>query len=145
MRSRNEPGLIASCIYWIKIPIRTRGQSRSSSSPLARYRLLTTQDGDPAFRPTGLLSKLHFYGANLESPRCSLALMTVIAGEDANWGRVVMAVRKAGEPADGDRLSIWFGGIRVAVPIANPKRLVIVSESADVYLRWKILLIWVAM
>jgi glutamate N-acetyltransferase / amino-acid N-acetyltransferase len=39
---------------------------------------------------------------------------TAIAGEDANWGRVVMAVGKAGEPADRDRLSIWFGGVRVA-------------------------------
>ena len=35
---------------------------------------------------------------------------TAIAGEDANWGRVVMAVGKAGEPADRDRLSIGFGG-----------------------------------
>ena len=39
---------------------------------------------------------------------------TAIAGEDANWGRVVMAVGKAGEPADRDKLSIWFAGIRVA-------------------------------
>ena len=39
---------------------------------------------------------------------------TAIGGEDANWGRVVMAVGKAGEPADRDRLSIWFGDIRVA-------------------------------
>lgn len=39
---------------------------------------------------------------------------TAIAGEDANWGRVVMAVGKAGEPADRDRLSIAFGGIEVA-------------------------------
>jgi glutamate N-acetyltransferase/amino-acid N-acetyltransferase len=39
---------------------------------------------------------------------------TAIAGEDANWGRVVMAVGKAGERADRDRLSIWFGGVRVA-------------------------------
>ena len=39
---------------------------------------------------------------------------TAIAGEDANWGRVVMAVGKAGEPADRDRLAIWFNGIRVA-------------------------------
>lgn len=35
---------------------------------------------------------------------------TAIAGEDANWGRVVMAVGKAGEPADRDTLSIGFGG-----------------------------------
>ena len=40
---------------------------------------------------------------------------TAIAGEDANWGRVVMAVGKAGEPADRDRLAIWFGPHRVAV------------------------------
>ena len=39
---------------------------------------------------------------------------TAFAGEDANWGRVVMAVGKAGEPADRDKLAIWFGGIRVA-------------------------------
>ena len=34
---------------------------------------------------------------------------TAIAGEDPNWGRVVMAVGKAGEAADRDKLSIWFG------------------------------------
>jgi glutamate N-acetyltransferase/amino-acid N-acetyltransferase len=39
---------------------------------------------------------------------------TAVAGEDANWGRVVMAVGKAGEPADRDRLSIWFGKNRLA-------------------------------
>lgn len=47
---------------------------------------------------------------------------TAIAGEDANWGRVVMAVGKAGEPADRDRLSIGFGGIWAAkqgLPLAD--------------------------
>ncbi len=39
---------------------------------------------------------------------------TAIAGGDANWGRVVMAVGKAGEAADRDRLAIWFGDILVA-------------------------------
>ncbi len=39
---------------------------------------------------------------------------TAIAGEDANWGRVVMAVGKAGEPADRDKLSIRFGNTEVA-------------------------------
>jgi glutamate N-acetyltransferase/amino-acid N-acetyltransferase len=39
---------------------------------------------------------------------------TAIAGEDANWGRVVMAVGKAGEPAERDLLTIWFGPHRVA-------------------------------
>ena len=39
---------------------------------------------------------------------------TAIAGEDANWGRVVMAVGKAGEEADRDRLSISMGGVEIA-------------------------------
>jgi len=39
---------------------------------------------------------------------------TAVAGEDANWGRIVMAVGKAGEKAERDKLSISFGGIRVA-------------------------------
>ncbi|HWY60884.1 MAG TPA: bifunctional glutamate N-acetyltransferase/amino-acid acetyltransferase ArgJ [Rhizomicrobium sp.] len=39
---------------------------------------------------------------------------TAIAGNDANWGRVVMAVGKAGEAADRDKLKIAFGGHVVA-------------------------------
>jgi len=39
---------------------------------------------------------------------------TAIAGEDANWGRIVMAVGKAGERAERDKLAIWFNGVRVA-------------------------------
>jgi len=39
---------------------------------------------------------------------------TACAGEDANWGRVVMAVGKAGEKAERDKLDIFFGNIRVA-------------------------------
>ena len=39
---------------------------------------------------------------------------TAIAGEDANWGRIVMAVGKAGEPADRDRLSVAIGGTWMA-------------------------------
>ncbi|RXV70084.1 bifunctional ornithine acetyltransferase/N-acetylglutamate synthase [Roseovarius sp. A46] len=39
---------------------------------------------------------------------------TAIAGEDPNWGRVVMAVGKSGARADRDRLSIWFGELEVA-------------------------------
>ena len=47
---------------------------------------------------------------------------TAIAGEDANWGRVVMAVGKAGEPADRDKLSIGFGGhwtAREGLPLSD--------------------------
>jgi glutamate N-acetyltransferase / amino-acid N-acetyltransferase len=39
---------------------------------------------------------------------------TAVAGEDANWGRIVMAVGKAGEPADRDKLSIGVGGVWMA-------------------------------
>jgi glutamate N-acetyltransferase/amino-acid N-acetyltransferase len=39
---------------------------------------------------------------------------TACGGEDANWGRVVMAVGKAGEKAERDKLDIFFGKIRVA-------------------------------
>ncbi|MFN4354343.1 bifunctional glutamate N-acetyltransferase/amino-acid acetyltransferase ArgJ [Parvibaculum sp.] len=39
---------------------------------------------------------------------------TAIAGEDANWGRIVMAVGKSGEAADRDKLAIRIGGVDVA-------------------------------
>lgn len=52
-------------------------------------------------------------------------LKTAIAGEDPNWGRVVMAVGKSGEAADRDRLSIWFGEHLVA---ANGERAADYSE-----------------
>ena len=39
---------------------------------------------------------------------------TAVAGEDANWGRIVMAVGKAGEPADRDTLSVAIGGVWMA-------------------------------
>ena len=39
---------------------------------------------------------------------------TAIAGEDANWGRIVMAVGKSGEKAIRDKLKIWIGGVQLA-------------------------------
>jgi glutamate N-acetyltransferase / amino-acid N-acetyltransferase len=39
---------------------------------------------------------------------------TAIAGEDANWGRIVMAVGKSGEQADRDKLCISMGGVEIA-------------------------------
>ena len=55
-----------------------------------------------------------------DAKRCAMAIAnsplvkTAIAGQDANWGRVVMAVGKSGAEADRDRLSIWFGDVQVA-------------------------------
>ncbi|MES0812973.1 bifunctional glutamate N-acetyltransferase/amino-acid acetyltransferase ArgJ [Roseibium sp. SCPC15] len=65
---------------------------------------------------------------------------TAVAGEDANWGRVVMAVGKAGEPADRDRLAIWFGDIRVAVegerdPDYSEEAASAVMQQEDIFLR----------
>ncbi|MES0883543.1 bifunctional glutamate N-acetyltransferase/amino-acid acetyltransferase ArgJ [Roseibium sp. SCP14] len=65
---------------------------------------------------------------------------TAVAGEDANWGRVVMAVGKAGEPADRDRLAIWFGDIRVAVegerdPDYSEEAASAVMQQEDIVLR----------
>jgi len=54
-------------------------------------------------------------------------LKTAIAGEDPNWGRVVMAVGKAGEAANRDKLAIWFGPHCVAL---NGERAPNYSESA---------------
>ena len=55
-----------------------------------------------------------------DAKRCAMAIAnsplvkTAVAGEDPNWGRVVMAVGKSGAEADRDRLSIWFGSTLVA-------------------------------
>ena len=49
-------------------------------------------------------------GAIANSP----LVKTAIAGEDPNWGRVVMAVGKSGALAERDHLSIWFGDVLVA-------------------------------
>ena len=58
---------------------------------------------------------------------------TAIAGEDANWGRIVMAVGKAGEKADRDRLSIAVGG----VPITRLGQLVPGYDEAPVAVHMK--------
>jgi glutamate N-acetyltransferase / amino-acid N-acetyltransferase len=76
--------------------------------------LLVVRDGEGAsklieVRVTGAASDDSARRVGLAIANSPL-VKTAIAGEDANWGRVVMAVGKAGEPADRDRLSIGFGG-----------------------------------
>ena len=68
---------------------------------------------------------------------------TAVAGEDANWGRVVMAVGKSGEMADRDRLAIWFGDVRVAVdgerdPAYSEEAASAVMKREDIPLRVEI-------
>ncbi len=68
------------------------------------------------------LMAIHVEGAESDEAarRIGLAIgnsplvKTAMAGEDANWGRIVAAVGKSGEAAERDRLSIWFGDIQVA-------------------------------
>ncbi len=71
------------------------------ATKLARIEV-TGADSAPAARRVGL--------AIANSP----LVKTALAGEDPNWGRIVMAVGKSGERADRDRLAIRFGDIQVA-------------------------------
>jgi len=78
----------------------------------------TVRDGEGATKQVSV----HVEGATSDDSAFRIAksiadsplVKTAIAGEDANWGRVVMAVGKAGEPADRDRLAIRFGDLLVA-------------------------------
>lgn len=93
--------------------------------------LQIARDGEGARK----LIEVHVTGAvsDLSAKRIAMSIAnsplvkTAVAGEDANWGRVVMAVGKAGEEADRDRLSIWFGSQRFAV---NGERDSAYSEAA---------------
>ena len=92
--------------------------SAALSDLLLDLALQVTRDGEGAQK----LIKIDVTGAvNAKSAkRIGMAVAnsplvkTAIAGEDANWGRIVMAVGKAGEPADRDRLSVGVGGTWMA-------------------------------
>ena len=62
---------------------------------------------------TGAVSKKSAHRVAMAIANSPL-VKTAIAGEDANWGRIVMAVGKAGEPADRDKLSVGIGGTWMA-------------------------------
>ena len=80
--------------------------------------LLVVRDGEGA----GKLIRIDVRGAVSDASAQRVALSvansplvkTAVAGEDANWGRIVMAVGKSGEPADRDLLSIGIGGTWMA-------------------------------
>lgn len=85
---------------------------------LLELALLVVRDGEGAQK----LIRIHVRGAvdDASARRVALSVAnsplvkTAVAGEDANWGRIVMAVGKAGEPADRDRLSVAVGGVWMA-------------------------------
>lgn len=93
--------------------------------------ILTVRDGEGATKQVAVnvegatddASAFRIAKAIADSP----LVKTAIAGEDANWGRVVMAVGKAGEPADRDRLAIRFGDLLVA---ENGERAAVYDEAA---------------
>ncbi|MCW5720877.1 MAG: bifunctional glutamate N-acetyltransferase/amino-acid acetyltransferase ArgJ [Devosia sp.] len=88
------------------------------SDVLFELAILVVRDGEGATKQVSI----HVEGATTDASAFRIAkaiadsplVKTAIAGEDANWGRVVMAVGKAGEPADRDRLAIRFGDLLVA-------------------------------
>lgn len=76
------------------------------------------RDGEGATK----LIEIHVAGAHSDEDAKIHALSiansplvkTAVAGEDPNWGRIVMAIGKSGAAADRDLISIWFGNILVA-------------------------------
>jgi glutamate N-acetyltransferase / amino-acid N-acetyltransferase len=91
--------------------------ARALDAVLLDLALQVTRDGEGAQK----LIRIEVTGATnpRSAKRVGLAVAnsplvkTAIAGEDANWGRIVMAVGKAGEKADRDRLGISIGGVPI--------------------------------
>jgi glutamate N-acetyltransferase/amino-acid N-acetyltransferase len=94
------------------------GFAQALDAVLLELALMVVRDGEGAQK----LVRIDVSGAVDDASAHRMALSvansplvkTAIAGEDANWGRIVMAVGRAGEPADRDRLSIAIGGTWMA-------------------------------
>ncbi len=92
--------------------------ARALNEVLLDLALQVTRDGEGAQK----LIRIDVTGATTakSAKRIGMAIAnsplvkTAIAGEDANWGRIVMAVGKAGEPADRDKISVGVGGVWMA-------------------------------
>jgi glutamate N-acetyltransferase / amino-acid N-acetyltransferase len=110
---------------------RLRAFRKAFDAVLANLAEQVARDGEGASKLVEVIVEGAVSKASARRIALSIAnsplVKTAIAGEDANWGRVVMAVGKAGEPANRDKLSIWFGGIRVA---HNGERDASYNESA---------------
>ncbi|EFG82896.1 MULTISPECIES: bifunctional glutamate N-acetyltransferase/amino-acid acetyltransferase ArgJ [Novacetimonas] len=92
--------------------------TQALDSLLLELALLVVRDGEGATK----MMHIRVTGATSDesAKRVAMAIAnsplvkTAIAGEDANWGRVVMAVGKSGEPANRDTLSVGIGGTWIA-------------------------------
>lgn len=94
-----------------------RGFRRALDALLIDLAQLVARDGEGAqkfitIRVTGATSAVAARRIGLAIANSPL-VKTAIAGEDANWGRVVMAVGKSGEEAERDRLVIAIGGVPI--------------------------------
>ena len=92
--------------------------ARALNAVLMDLALMVARDGEGAqklveIEVTGAVSAKSAHRIAMSIANSPL-VKTAIAGEDANWGRIVMAVGKAGEPADRDKLSIAVGGTWMA-------------------------------
>ncbi|RAI55341.1 bifunctional glutamate N-acetyltransferase/amino-acid acetyltransferase ArgJ [Roseicella frigidaeris] len=92
--------------------------ARALDAVLMDLALMVARDGEGAQKlieitVTGAVSDASAHRIAMAIANSPL-VKTAIAGEDANWGRIVMAVGKAGEPADRDRLSVAVGGTWMA-------------------------------
>jgi glutamate N-acetyltransferase/amino-acid N-acetyltransferase len=92
--------------------------ARALNAVLMELALMVARDGEGAqklieIEVTGAVSAKSAHRIAMSIANSPL-VKTAIAGEDANWGRIVMAVGKAGEPADRDKLSVAVGGTWMA-------------------------------
>jgi glutamate N-acetyltransferase/amino-acid N-acetyltransferase len=92
--------------------------ARAVNEVLMDLALMVARDGEGAQKliridVTGAVSARSAHRIAMSIANSPL-VKTAVAGEDANWGRIVMAVGKAGEPADRDRLSVAVGGTWMA-------------------------------
>ena len=80
------------------------------------HQIVKDGEGASKFVTVNVLGAISDESAHIiaKSIASSPLVKTAIAGEDANWGRIVMAVGKAGQPALRDKLTIWIGGVLVA-------------------------------
>jgi glutamate N-acetyltransferase/amino-acid N-acetyltransferase len=99
-------------------PALLRDFARAVHEVLMDLALMVARDGEGAQKliridVTGAVSRKSAHRVAMSIANSPL-VKTAIAGEDANWGRIVMAVGKAGEPADRDLLSVSIGGTWMA-------------------------------
>jgi len=97
---------------------RLSGFKRALNALLLDLAILVAKDGEGARKFVAVTVEGAVSARSARKVAFSIAnsplVKTAVAGEDANWGRIVMAVGKAGEPAERDKLSISFGPYRVA-------------------------------